>query len=64
VLLEAEELAKDFSIQQLWAIISEYNGVSQRAFEKAGYERVGRLKKWFNIRKHFFDGILVQKFIS
>ena len=63
VLLEAEELAKDFSIQQLWAIISEGNKPSLRAFEKAGYERAGCLKKWFNIRNQFFDGILVQKFI-
>lgn len=64
VLLEAEELAKDFSIQQLWAIISEDNGASQRAFEKAGYEKAGRLKKWFNIRNYFFDGILVQKIME
>ena len=63
VLLEAEKLAKEFSIQQLWAIISEDNLASLRAFEKAGYQRAGHLKKWFNIRNQFFDGILVQKFI-
>jgi RimJ/RimL family protein N-acetyltransferase len=45
----------------LWAIISEDNGASLRAFEKAGYERAGHLKNWLNLRGHFFDGIFVQK---
>ena len=61
ILLETESLAQTFSIYNLWAIISEDNVASLRAFEKAGYERAGHLKNWLNLRGGFVDGILVQK---
>ena len=61
ILLEAESLAQTFSISNLWAIISEDNVASLRAFEKAGYEKAGHLKNWLNLRGNFVDGILVQK---
>ncbi|MFY8132873.1 MAG: GNAT family N-acetyltransferase [Bacteroidia bacterium] len=61
ILLEAESLAQTFSISNLWAIISEDNVASLRAFEKAGYEKAGHLKNWLNRRGNFFDSILVQK---
>jgi L-amino acid N-acyltransferase YncA len=64
VLLEAETLAQTFSIWNLWAIISEDNGASLRAFEKAGYEKAGHLKNWLNLRERFFDGIIVQKLLA
>lgn len=64
VLLEAEKLAQTFSIWNLWAIISEDNGASLRAFEKAGYEKAGHLKNWLNLRERFFDGIIVQKLLE
>lgn len=57
-----EEVAKEHNLQFIWAWVLEHNVPAQRAFEKAGFIKIGssnrefagKIKRGINFRKNIF----------
>lgn len=62
--LGEEYCCSRLSLKQLYCMVGEQNLASQMLFEKAGFQKAGRLKSWLLSGGRYDDAIFYQKILS